>query len=127
MEGGQSLLVETEAVNEDQLESHPVHNPVIGSLVTSYGRDLLYRALQQCGRRALYCDTVQSFVHCFPLPRQQRRAFQDSIIYVSEPGERDSEPWIDPDGLLGSWVNEVDDAHFIAVNESAINSYGLFK
>ena len=59
---GKAMLIETEPVNEDQLESHPVYNPVLASFVTSSGRAHLHRALKQCGTRALYCDTVGSLL-----------------------------------------------------------------
>jgi hypothetical protein len=94
---GDQLLVETELVNQDQAYAHAVHNPVIGSLVTSYGRKVLYEGLLKCGKRAMYCDT-------------------DSIIYISDPKKVANEPFIDPQALLGSWVNELKKDQFISVS-----------
>jgi hypothetical protein len=94
---GNQLLVETELINADQAHAHAVHNPVIGSLVTSYGRKVLYEGLVKCGKRAMYCDT-------------------DSIIYISDPLKVSDEPFIDPHALLGSWVNELKKGQFIRVS-----------
>ena len=70
---GKAMLIETEPVNEDQLESHPVYNPVLSSFVTSYGRAHLHRALKQCGTRALYCDTVGSLLPFRPFFTAQHK------------------------------------------------------
>lgn len=68
----------------------------MAALVTAYGRRALFRGLVKCGKRALYCDT-------------------DSIVYISDPRQRHREPYIDPHGLLGNWVNELKAGQFIRV------------
>lgn len=89
-------MVLTEMVKEEQAESHGVHNPIVASFVTSYGRKVLFEGLVKCGKRALYCDT-------------------DSIIFISKPEKRHVEPREDPNSLLGNWVNELGPGEFIRV------------
>ena len=124
---GSSLIVETEPVSEDQLESHPVYNPVLASLVTSYGRRHLFQALKKCGCRALYCDTVRGLPFLLAHNAKQQNMFQDSIIYVSDPTQVETEPKVDPHGLLGGWVDEIKPGHFISVGKILAGQEGKTK
>ncbi len=85
-----------------------MHNPLIGAMVTGWGRCTLWEAAHKLADRLIYMDT-------------------DSMIFIQKPGDENLQilPELDEIGLLGGWTNEMQADDFIRVfAASGAKSYG---